>query len=300
MIHLKEPIHSGEYLAETLLAVTNEFNITGAVFTCTRDNATANTVMLAEYEKGASNVPVTVQQPWSFTVREGDVRCVAHIINIAVQSALKKLKADPAVNTDSYRFDEGCARLPTLVDSHIEVSAVLAKLRRHIYVFRNRRGWREHLKQQTLISGIKVRQLSLDMPVRWNSTYTMLDTAIKLRVPITALCASQTMDVSMKDIALTTADWQLLEDLREFFLIFVKPATKLQSSVYPSLNMALPLYLKMINKLQVKRDSVGVDTTIRQACTVAYNKLNEYYTITTTQRCTHSTVATICNPWLNL
>ena len=64
--------------------------------------------------------------------------------------------------------------------------------------------------------------------------------------------------------------------------------------------MALPLYLKMINKLQVKRDSVGADTTIGQACTAAYNKLDEYYTITTTQRCTHSTVATICDPRLNL
>ena len=51
VVHLQEPIHSGEYLAQQLAIVTDDMGIIGAVFTCTRDNASANTVMLAEYEK---------------------------------------------------------------------------------------------------------------------------------------------------------------------------------------------------------------------------------------------------------
>ena len=74
VIHLQEPIHSGEYLARELAAVTDSFEITGAIFTCTRDNASTNTVMLAEYEKLASEGWPTIQQPWKFTVKEGDVR----------------------------------------------------------------------------------------------------------------------------------------------------------------------------------------------------------------------------------
>jgi hypothetical protein len=38
IIHLKEPIHSGEYLAEQLQAITDDFGITNGVFTVTRDN----------------------------------------------------------------------------------------------------------------------------------------------------------------------------------------------------------------------------------------------------------------------
>jgi hypothetical protein len=53
-----------------------------------------------------------------------------------------------------------------------------------------------------MVAGLKVQQLSLDMPVRWNSTYKMLEIATKLRVPITAICASQQWDISMRDIAL--------------------------------------------------------------------------------------------------
>ena len=107
VIHLQEPIHSGEYLAQELAAVTDSFEITGAIFTCTRDNASANTVMLSEYEKIASKQHTTIQQPWTFTVKEGDVRCIAHIINLAVQATLKSLKASPVQNQKRIGVSKG-------------------------------------------------------------------------------------------------------------------------------------------------------------------------------------------------
>ena len=64
--------------------MTNDMGITSAIFTCTRDNALANTVMLMEYEKLAKDQDITTQQPWTFTVNEGDVRYIAHIINLSV------------------------------------------------------------------------------------------------------------------------------------------------------------------------------------------------------------------------
>lgn len=35
IVHLKKPIHSGDYLAAQLLKITSNFGITGAVFTIT-------------------------------------------------------------------------------------------------------------------------------------------------------------------------------------------------------------------------------------------------------------------------
>jgi hypothetical protein len=46
LMKLLEPIHSGEYLAEKLVEITDSLGITGAIFTITRDNATPNDVML--------------------------------------------------------------------------------------------------------------------------------------------------------------------------------------------------------------------------------------------------------------
>ncbi|KFY67389.1 hypothetical protein V496_01580 [Pseudogymnoascus sp. VKM F-4515 (FW-2607)] len=271
VIHLREPIHSGEYLAEELAAVTDSLEITGAIFTCTRDNASINTVMLAEYEKLASKGWPTIRQPWKFTVKEGDVQCIAHIIDIAVQAALKSLKASPDTEVEAYWCEQGLARIPQRIGS--DVSTALAKLRQHIYVFRNRRAWKDALQKQIQAAGQKPRQLSLNMPVRWNSTYYMLETALKLRIPITAVCSTQKLDLSMKDISLTTDDWAIIKALERLFLVFLKPLRRLQSDSFPTLNFTIPLYLKMINKVtsiqeeleRITRETALMDGALNRA-----------------------------------
>jgi hypothetical protein len=299
--HLKEPIHSGEYLSEQLLAATEDYGITNAIFTITRDNATNNTTMLATYEKASLSKPVeepiSVQQPWTFTVKEGDVRCIAHIINLAVQAALTVLKAVPEEQSEAYRDELNTARLPSsLISQAGSTASALIKLRKHIYVFHNRRAWRDSLNAQAIAASIKPKALSLDMPVRWNSTYRMVDSALELQIPITAHCASQTLDMSMRDIQLTSPDWLQLAELRELFLIFVRPSTKMQGSQYPTLNYVIPQYILMLQKLKILQRKVGDNSQIGQACTAAINKLDNYYTLATSQRESHSTIATICDP----
>ena len=46
-----------------MLLVTNDYNITKAIFTVTRDNASNNTVMLAEFEKASSLKEYKSHQP---------------------------------------------------------------------------------------------------------------------------------------------------------------------------------------------------------------------------------------------
>ena len=71
IVYLKDPLHSGEYIAEQLLSVTDDFNITEYIFTITRDNATPNDSMLDTFEETAAEQfyqkPDNLQQPWSFT-----------------------------------------------------------------------------------------------------------------------------------------------------------------------------------------------------------------------------------------
>jgi hypothetical protein len=60
VVKLTKPIHFGKYLAQELLAITNNFNITTTVFTVTRDNAFANDVMLNEFEAKLYNKQVSI------------------------------------------------------------------------------------------------------------------------------------------------------------------------------------------------------------------------------------------------
>ena len=139
IIELIDPVHSGEYLAEKLSEITDSLRITKAVFTITRDNAASNNTMLNEFEVTASfyEADDCLQQPWSFTRKEGDVWCIRHIINLAVQDALTQLKAVPSDVSKTYRIDANEARL-LVAHSQDEIVSALSKLRHHVYIFRNR------------------------------------------------------------------------------------------------------------------------------------------------------------------
>lgn len=128
----------------------------------------------------------------------------------------------------------------------------------------------------------------------------MVSTVIKLQTPIIAIYTTQQMDISIRDIALILEDWNTLYTLQNFFYIFIKLLQKLQASLYLILNFTIPQYLKMINKLKALQKEVGISLTIGLAYIAAYNKLNNYYTLTINHRWSYSRVAIICNLYINL
>jgi hypothetical protein len=151
-----------------LLKTLNSLEITHSVFTVTQDNASPNDVMLLEFKEEAKSQrkasPSSPYHPWSFTRKDGDIRCLGHIINLAVQAALTQLKAIPSATSESYRMEVNAARIP-LGQSQEDIVSALSKLRRHIYIFRNRRRFRKLIERQLKTCGIKAHLLTLDMPV---------------------------------------------------------------------------------------------------------------------------------------
>ena len=93
----------------------------------------------ATAEEQREGKPDNLQQPWSFTRKEGDVRCIGHVINLAVQDALTTLKAVPAEKTKVYQIVYQAAALPREFDKG-DVVLALYKLQRHIYIFRKQRA----------------------------------------------------------------------------------------------------------------------------------------------------------------
>jgi hypothetical protein len=114
--------------------------------------------MLEEFEAivedQRNEKPDNLQQPWSFTQVEGDVRCIGHVINLAVQAALTTLKAKPIEETETYRLVYNLATIP-LEFQKTDVISAFYKLRRHIYIFWNRRIWRVALENQCRAHTIK-------------------------------------------------------------------------------------------------------------------------------------------------
>ena len=77
------------------------------------------------------------------------------------------------------------------------------------------------------------------MPIRWNSTYNMIQRVCDLRVLIQAVCAVQDYDLSVKVLELTPGNWVILNDILKLFAIFVRPSKKLQEEKYPTMNYTI-------------------------------------------------------------
>jgi len=67
---------------------------------------------------------------------------------------------------------------------------------------------------QTLTAhGLPHRIIPRDVATRWNSTYDMLDFAVKYRPAIDTMTAAQ--DLGLRNYELDQAEWKIAEDLRE-------------------------------------------------------------------------------------
>jgi hypothetical protein len=83
----------------------------------------------------------------------------------------------------------------------------------------------------------------------------------------------------------------------KLFAIFVRLSKKLQGEKYLTMNYAILQYLRLLHKLELLRVYFGANTTLRQACTSVYAKLDEYYKMIKKQD--FVVVATVCDPRFN-
>ena len=296
LIHLDKVHHTGEYLAQVLLQITEAFHCTKAVFTITRDNASSNDVMVKVFESRSrsSSINIPAQYPSNFSHVNGNVRCFAHIINLAAQEMIKQLKVEPG-DEDIYAYEEGKAEV--IPSSKGKVSTLL-KVWKLIYTFRNRRQLRDQLQRHCELHLITYRRLKIDMPVRWNSTAAMLSSFLHLRVPIIAVLATQTLDRSLRNFMLDDNEWEIIKNLLSCFNIFVKISTHMQSESTPTLNWTVPLYLQMVRRLGKQETLYGTDSPIGKACMLAQMKLLDYFDIM--KGCYHSKFAMVLDPRFNL
>ena len=89
--------HSAQALGGVVITVLNKFNISGAIRAITADSASVNTAMFRNLEKGGFLS--------GFRQQDCHVRCMGHVINLAVQVLLKGLRTT-AIKDEAKLVDE--------------------------------------------------------------------------------------------------------------------------------------------------------------------------------------------------
>lgn len=152
---------------------------------CTTDSASNNDTLMIAIERTCR------RQNIDFTKDKNHVRCLAHIINLAVQDALRVLNAESTVDEDNiFNLDENGDILdviPKVICNYDLLALNLnylhhpIQLRRLVVKIRASPQRREKFSRQCEAARLPIKELILDVKTRWNSTFEMIERAYELR-----------------------------------------------------------------------------------------------------------------------
>ncbi|KAA1097998.1 hypothetical protein PGT21_026307 [Puccinia graminis f. sp. tritici] len=101
-------------------------------------------------------------------------------------------------------------------------------------------------KQNKRRKPIEVQSLRLDVWTQWNSTYLILQRALKLKSVCLIYCGSRG---DAPKYALLPVEWEKLKQITQFLKPLHKVTNILCRSKYPTLTMALPIYIALIKTI---------------------------------------------------
>ncbi|KAH7543966.1 hypothetical protein JRO89_XS15G0073100 [Xanthoceras sorbifolium] len=191
--------HTEDMLPEVIIRCLMDWNIDSKLFALTFDDcSTDDDIVLKIKERILQN------RPCSSNGQLFDVRSAAHVLNLIVQDALEALQEVTQKIRGSIKY--------------VKSSQVL-------------QGKFTEISQQIEIN--RQRSLVLDCPVRWNSTYVMLETALEYRNAFSILQAND----SEYFPTLTDTEWEWASSITGYLKLFVEITNVFSGNKCPTANI---------------------------------------------------------------
>ena len=280
--------HTAANLAAVTLKVLAMYGIRDHINCITSDNASVNDGLFDNLEDEIT----------SWCKEDGQIRCLAHVLNLAAQTVMKTLKSE-AVEAEVELAISGDE------ENSLDPATTLRKLRKVIAKIRSSNLLWDAL--WTEADAVKMDWLTpiLDVRVRWNSTHKMIQRAIALRPALDRLLTIDPTKIFRRtSLRLTENDWSTLYRLEQILDVFVEATSFASASTYPTLTQQLPYYQFIQNKLheivekERAMDDGETSYLLWAAADEAYKKLNQYWQ--KTDEHTGQIVATILDPRMKL
>nr|XP_025692903.1 zinc finger BED domain-containing protein RICESLEEPER 2-like [Arachis hypogaea] len=232
------PPHTGFELSSKIFELLNEWGIEKKIMTLTLDNASANDTC-QDHLKSTLNM-----HDWLLCDGEFfHIRCSAHILNLIVQDGLK-------IAHDA-----------------------LDKIRESVKYVRGSESRMIRFKEcVSAIQGLNFTSgLHLDVTTRWNSTYIMLESAIKYRKAFEYL---KTTDHAYKYYP-SVDEWERAEKICEFLYPFYETTNLISGTSYPTSNL---YFLQVYHIQYVLMGSLrSEDELLRSMGEKMMNKFKKYW-----------------------
>nr|GMD22414.1 zinc finger BED domain-containing protein RICESLEEPER 2-like [Ipomoea batatas] len=213
-----EPPHTGQELAGAVFNCLKEWGIDKKIFSLTLDNATANDSMQTILKQHLSLQNSLLCEGQFF-----HIRCCAHILNLISQEGLKAASSSIQKIRESIKYVKQSEARKILFAKCVE--------------------------QVGEIDGNV--GLRLDVPTRWNSTYVMLDSALKYQRAFGSLVLHDKHFVSCP----SSEEWKRGESIRDFLAPFYVITNLFSGSSYPTSNLYFMQIWTIENLLREKENS---------------------------------------------
>jgi hypothetical protein len=220
--------HTGENLCEAFVGACERLGILDKLLAVTTDNA-SNISKLLDYLEEAC-----IKRGITFKKEQQHMRCMAHVVNLAVQAFLRELKAD--VPNTAPNLDCGVAT---------QKGNAIVRLRRLLTWIRSSPQRSGVFKNLCDSCHVPRKEVMLDSCTRWNSTYAMIQRACELREPLSQV--GKTVD---EHLELSDEEWVLLKVANQILSGFDKATRWLSGSTYPTLNSAVRVYNHLLDELE--------------------------------------------------
>ncbi|MED6222652.1 hypothetical protein PIB30_118787 [Stylosanthes scabra] len=199
--------HSGEVIGATVESCLNSWNL-NQVFSVTVNNASSNDVAI-RYLKQRLN-------SWNNSILNGDyihLRCCAHVLNLIVKERLK------------------------------EIDNSILKIRNAVKYVKSSTPRGLRFQKCVELEKIQCRALPcMDVETRWNSTFHMLDVALKHRKAYELLALKDNSYIAElgggKGIGVpSNADWEYVQSIIPFLRLFNDATICISGSLYVTSDM---------------------------------------------------------------
>jgi len=226
--------HNGDNIAEHVHAMLEEYGLTEKVISVILDNASANTSAM------------TILTP-KISGYIGNIflhqRCACHIINLIVKSGLK--------------------RLSPYLDAFRTAISFLNSSNQHIAAY----------KSYCIAVNQRPRKFGLDMNVRWNSTYHMLNHLVPHKSSFSVFIQTHYPTGEGEPMLLTESHWYVAEHILSFLELFYDSTIALSALYDPT----SALILHHIIEIAAHLNNFENDNLLRSVVVPMKNKFLKYW-----------------------
>lgn len=255
--------HAGELVAPLIIHTLESYGIEKRLGYVTADNASANDTLCRAMEESLS-----VRHGVSWDARHNRLRCLGHVLNIAVQAFLF-CRNEEALDTATQRvLNSGSVIEDAIVsEGGFASHGPLNKVYRLAVAVRN-------LALHKEFKDLAGKVLKLPGETRWNAWYTLLADAIECRDAIARIIDRH---AQLEAFKLSRDEWQTLQDVSGFLQPFhqVTMLSQGDQATFDSCQVQIDFLIKHYEDSERKFTSKAALLAAINTSWIAFNKYYE-------------------------